>query len=101
MEMKKASNILAATAIFCMTATVAVAGLMDETECKRGSFTISNPYEQLDSRIVACFNYTQEVEINNHNSQERLITYLEQRVSRLESIVESLELKVDDLQRQR
>ena len=78
------------------------AGLMDESDCITGPTIyglsdLSDRLRQLDDRIVACFNYSQEVEVKNHNRQEDTIENLERRVSQLESLVTDLEKKIDDL----
>lgn len=72
------------------------AGLLDQTKCTSGSY-YSMPggeLKELDDRIVACFNYSQEIETENHNRQARTIDLLEQRISSLETLIFALDDKV-------
>ena len=73
------------------------AGLMDERDCLKGPFAmnydVSSVINRLDSRLVACVNYLQSKQIDNHNRLATAISTLELRLSALENSVSSLENK--------
>ena len=78
-----------------LSATSALAGAMDRSDCRNGPYSYSNDVNgalnSLDKRIVACFNYSQDIEIENHNIQARSITLLVEQINRLEQRIQALE----------
>ena len=47
----------------------------------------------VEKRLVACFNYSQEVEVENHNMQADDLRHLRLRLDVLEARVHELELR--------
>lgn len=95
--MKVFSRTLIILAITAFIANSSQAGLMDESDCLRGPFLIGSDVSaymsQLDSRIAACFNYSQSIETKNNNRLLDLISNLEIRISGLEREVDRLRSK--------
>lgn len=75
--------------------TSAHAGAMDRSDCRNGPYSYSSDVNgalnALDKRVVACFNYSQDIEVENHNIQARSITLLVEQINRLEQRIQALE----------
>jgi hypothetical protein len=93
--MKKLAVGVAVGFLFANTIISTKAGLMDESDCLKGPFAlnhdVSSVINRLDSRLVACVNYLQTKQIDNHNRLAEAISTLELRLSTLEGKVSSLE----------
>ena len=94
---------LAIAGTFVIGSVVTVgAGIMDASDCKNGPNSYRSGLEgvldELDKRVVACFNYSQDIEIENHNEQVDSINRLVGRIADLELAVSSLEGRIDDLE---
>lgn len=75
-------------------ATPALGGLMDESDCKYGfgsGYDLADAINKVGKRLVACVNYMQDEEIENHNDQQKLLRDLAQQLQDLEFRVSELE----------
>lgn len=74
---------------------LAVAGAMDRNDCLNGPISfqtgVAGAIDSIDKRVVACFNYSNSIEIENHNDQSRYIQILESRIMMLETRLIKLE----------
>lgn len=81
--------------ILMMTALPAGSGLMDEGTCKRGAtmygFDLADHINAVSERLVACVNFINDREVENHNNQQKLLRELAQQIASLEARVSELE----------
>jgi uncharacterized protein YodC (DUF2158 family) len=68
---------------FSTTASVAFANISDEVECKNGPPAVTVT-ERLDMRIIACFNYQQDMAQKREVALKKYLDRLEARVTALE-----------------
>ncbi|WP_156390476.1 hypothetical protein [Rhizobium sp. Root1203] len=98
--MRKAITI--GTALFLVAATASSAGLMDRSDCLNGPTSfysgVDGALSSLQKRLVACFNYGNEVEVENHNAQAREIGLLHAKIDRLEQQLAIQESKLSILE---
>lgn len=88
--------------LFATTIATTRASFMDESNCLRGTsgiaFDMSDAINNVDSRLVACVNYLQTKQIDNHNELAQAIRTLEVNLSTLEVKISTLENSVEDLE---
>ncbi len=77
------SRVIIAIVAFLAGSVVAAFGALNREDCISGP-SIKDPMRYLDQRIVACFNYTNEVEVQNYNKLIGLINDHEARLHALE-----------------
>ncbi len=78
-----------------LTGGPAGSSFMDEGTCKRGptmyAFDLADHINAVSTRLVACVNYINDQEIENHNAQQVLLRELAQQIASLEARVSDLE----------
>lgn len=79
-------SIVVALALLAAGPTVSYAGLLDESDCKHlGVPTdLDDALNRLNKRIIACFNYQQELARQREADYQRTISSLELRIRALE-----------------
>ncbi|MBB3313107.1 hypothetical protein FHT78_004895 [Rhizobium sp. BK196] len=97
--MRKAAAI--GSALVLLAAGVSSAGIMDRSDCLNGPTSFGSGVgpviDSLQKRLVACFNYGNEIEVENHNSQAQQIQMLAKKIDELESRLVTQELQISTL----
>ncbi len=75
-------RIVIAVVSFLAGSVLVASAALDKTDCMSGP-DIKDPLRYLDQRIVACFNYTNDVEVQNFN---KLIGYINDHEARLHAL---------------
>lgn len=81
--------------ILMLTAGPSASGFMDEGTCKRSAtmygFDLADHVNAVSERLVACVNFINDREVENHNAQQDLLRELAGQIASLEARVSDLE----------
>ncbi|MER8423386.1 hypothetical protein [Mesorhizobium sp. M1403] len=89
------SRVIFSLAILVLSAVPAGSSLFDKSTCMQGASRIARDLADhingVSERLVACVNYINDKEVENHNSQQELLRELAQQIAALEIRVSELE----------
>jgi hypothetical protein len=85
-------SILLAAALVALSPTLSNAGILDESDCKNlgTPYDLDDTLNRLNKRIIACFNYQQDLARSRDADYRLAISELELRIRTLETSLRNL-----------
>lgn len=84
--------------LFASLGSAAQAGFMDQSDCLNGPVSFRSGLEgvldELSKRVVACFNYSESLNVERHNDQAADLRRLQDEIDRLSTRVQTLEYEM-------